>query len=388
MSKEHQLKRSTSRIITTHTGSLPRPPDLIDLIRRREQGEPLDVAAFEARVRTAVEETVRKQVECGIDLVSDGEEGKPSYATYIKNRVSGFGGQKTAPIRIQGEARDFPEYSERRAATQSTLLTRPVCDGPIEWQDFEAVQKDIENLRAAVASVGVEDAFMTAASPGVISFFLGNEYYPSVEAYQEALAKVMKDEYEAITRAGFELQIDCPDLAMSRQSQFVDASLAEFRKMVARHVEIVNEATKTIPPEQMRLHLCWGNYEGPHHLDVPLKDIIDIVLGCRPQVISFEGANPRHEHEWAIWKEVKLPDDKVLMPGVIDSTTNFIEHPELVAQRLVRYAELVGKERIIAGSDCGFGTNAAANTVDPRIAWAKLKAMSEGAALASQQLWH
>jgi len=381
------MKRSVDRIVTTHTGSLPRPPDLIDLIRKKEQGETADQAAFAARVRAAVEETVKKQVECGIDIVSDGEEGKPGYATYIKNRVTGFGGEHRVPVRPQGEARDFPEYSARRAANQATVLTRPVCNGPIEWQDFAAVRSDIENLGLALRATNREDGFMTAASPGVISFFLGNEYYPTVEAYQEALASVMRQEYEAIAQAGFELQLDCPDLAMSRQSQFVDASLGDFRKMVARHVEIVNEATKNIPPEQMRLHLCWGNYEGPHHLDVPLRDIIDIVLTARPQVISFEGANPRHEHEWAIWKDVRLPDDKVIMPGVIDSTTNFIEHPELVAQRLVRYANLVGRERVIAGSDCGFGTNAASNTVDSRIAWAKLRSMAEGAALASKELW-
>jgi 5-methyltetrahydropteroyltriglutamate--homocysteine methyltransferase len=381
------MKRSTDRIVTTHTGSLPRPPDLIDLIRKREQGEAVDQAQFEARVRSAVEETVRKQLEAGIDVVSDGEEGKPGYATYIKDRVSGFGGEHRVPVRPQGEARDFPEYAQRRAANQVTVITRPVCNGPIEWRDFAAVRRDIDNFAAAVKATGAQDAFMTAASPGVISFFLDNDYYPTREAYQEALAAVMREEYEAIAAAGFELQLDCPDLAMSRQTQFVDASIGDFRKMVARHVELLNEATKNIPSAQMRLHLCWGNYEGPHHLDVPLKDIIDVVLGTRAQVISFEGANPRHEHEWAIWKDVKLPDDKVIMPGVIDSTTNFIEHPELVAQRLVRYANLVGRERVIAGSDCGFGTNAASNTVDHRIAWAKLKAMAEGAALASKELW-
>jgi 5-methyltetrahydropteroyltriglutamate--homocysteine methyltransferase len=228
---------------------------------------------------------------------------------------------------------------------------------------------------------------MTAASPGVISFFLANEYYPSDDAYLEALCGVMRDEYEAIAKAGFDLQLDCPDLAMSRHSQFADLPTSDFRKVVQRHVEVVNEATKNIPPEQMRIHLCWGNYEGPHHLDIPLKDIIDIVLTSRPAVVSFEGANPRHEHEWTVWQDVKLPDGKIIMPGVIDSTTNFIEHPELVAQRLVRYAEAVGQENVIAGTDCGFGTNAASTTVDARVAWAKLKAMSEGAALASKQLW-
>jgi 5-methyltetrahydropteroyltriglutamate--homocysteine methyltransferase len=325
-------------------------------------------------------------VEAGIDVVSDGEAGKPSYATYIKDRVAGFGGEHRMPVRPQGEARDFPEYAARRAATQAVLM-RPYCDGPIAWRDFDAVRRDIDNFSAAVLAANPVEGFMTAASPGVISFFITNEYYPSADEYKEAIARVMRDEYEAITNAGFVLQLDCPDLAMSRQTEFVDIDIEGFRRVVQRHIEIVNEATKNIPPEQMRLHLCWGNYEGPHHLDVPLRDIIDIVLTSRAAAISFEGANPRHEHEWAIWKDIKLPDDKIIIPGVIDSTTNFIEHPELVAQRIVRYAELVGRERVIAGSDCGFGTSAQSTTVDRRIAWAKLKALADGAAIASKQLW-
>ncbi len=381
------MLRSTDRIHTTHTGSLPRPADLIEMIRAREQGNPGDEAAFQARVREAVAEVVRLQMDAGVDVVSDGEEGKPSYATYVKNRLSGFGGTAMARLRIQGEARDFPEYTERRMATTATLLTRPTCNGPIAWTDFAAVERDVDNFKAAVDAAKPVGAFMTAASPGVVSFFLGNEYYKTDDEYLDALCAVMKDEYEAITNAGFELQMDCPDLAMSRQSQFADLSTSDFRKIVERHVEVVNEATKNIDPDMMRLHLCWGNYEGPHHMDVPMRDIIDIVLKGRPSIISFEGANPRHEHEWNVWQDVKLPDGKMLMPGVIDSTTNFIEHPELVSQRIQAYARLVGKENVIAGVDCGFGTNAASTNVDPRIVWAKLRTLSEGAQLATKALW-
>jgi 5-methyltetrahydropteroyltriglutamate--homocysteine methyltransferase len=382
------MKRSTDRILTTHTGSLPRPPELIDLLSEKEFGRPYDAAVFDSKVREAVAEVVRKQTEAGIDIISDGEQGKPSYATYIKDRVTGFGGQSQPAFRSPfGEAQDFPEFSDRRAAATSPFLQRPSCDGPIEWKDFAAVQGDIENLKAASADAGASEVFMSAASPGVIAIFLGNDYFPTHEAYIEALARVMKDEYNAIHEAGFLLQLDCPDLAMSRHNRFADKSIEDFREIVALHVDTINEATKDIPPEDMRLHLCWGNYEGPHHLDVPLKDIIDIVLTARPAAISFEGANPRHEHEWSIWQEVKLPPGKVIVPGVIDSTTNFIEHPELVAQRIIRYAEVVGRENVIAGSDCGFGTSAVSNTVDPRIAWAKLAAMVEGAKIASRELW-
>jgi 5-methyltetrahydropteroyltriglutamate--homocysteine methyltransferase len=381
------MNRSTDRILTTHTGSLPRPPDLIEMIRARENGEPVDEAAFQARVREAVFETVQKQIDAGIDIVSDGEEGKPSYATYVKNRVTGFEGERRVTTRLQGEAVDYPEYTERRMATLSTITRRPTCTGPIAWRDFAAVERDVDNMKAAAQEKKPNAVFMTAASPGVVSFFLANEYYKSDDEYLEALASVLKDEYEAIANAGFELTLDCPDLAMSRQSQFVDLSLAEFRKIIDRHMEVLNEATKNIAPEQMRLHLCWGNYEGPHHLDVPMKDIVDIVLKTRAYAISFEGANPRHAHEWNVWQDVKLPDGKVLVPGVIDSTTNFIEHPELVAQRIRNYTDLVGKENVIASVDCGFGTNAASTTVDSRIVWAKLATLSEGAALASKQLW-
>jgi 5-methyltetrahydropteroyltriglutamate--homocysteine methyltransferase len=379
------MKRSTDRILTTHTGSLPRPPELVDMIRAAEEGTLSDRPAFDARVKQAVADTVRQQAEAGIDVVNDGEQGKPGYSTYIKDRVTGFGGANRMTT-VQAEARDFPEFTQRRVGGGATIL-RPTCDGPLAWKDFAAVERDIDNLKAATAGAGAEEVFMSAASPGVIAIFLANDYYPSPDAYLEALVSVMRDEYNAIHQAGFLLQLDCPDLAMSRHLRYGDLSLEEFRKIVAQHVEVVNEATKDIPPDRMRLHLCWGNYEGPHHLDVPLKDIIDIVLTARPAALSFEGANPRHEHEWKVWQEVKLPPDKLIIPGVIDSTTNFIEHPELVAERIVKYADVVGKERVIAGTDCGFGTFATSSTVDPRITWAKLRAMADGARIASEALW-
>jgi 5-methyltetrahydropteroyltriglutamate--homocysteine methyltransferase len=380
------MKRSTDRILTTHTGSLPRPADLVELLRKSDAGDPVDERAFDTAVRAAVDEVVRKQVGAGIAVVNDGEQGKPGYATYIKSRVTGFGGQSRVTT-AWAEAREFPEYVARRTGNTRSSFLRPVCDGPIEWRDFSAVRREIDTLRAASKGAGADEVFMSAASPGVVSIFMANEYYPSREQYLEAIARVMKDEYEAIHEAGFVLQLDCPDLAMSRHNRFPDMSLDEFRKIVTLHVEILNEATKRIPPDRMRLHLCWGNYEGPHHLDVPLRDIIDIVLRARPAGISFEGANPRHEHEWKIWKEIPLPAGKVLIPGVIDSTTNFIEHPELVADRIARYAAVVGRENVIAGTDCGFGTFADNDWIDPRIAWAKLSALGEGARRATDELW-
>jgi 5-methyltetrahydropteroyltriglutamate--homocysteine methyltransferase len=379
------MKRSTDRILTTHTGSLPRPDDLREMLAAADRGERPEPAAFQKRVREAVNEVVRLQRDAGIDIVNDGEVGKPGYSTYIKDRCTGFEGASRSSM-VQGESKDFPEWAARRAAGGAPGFSRPACNGPIAWKDFDAVKRDIENLKAATASSGAEEVFMSAASPGVIAIFLTNEYYPSHEAYLEAITNVMRDEYRAIVEAGFTLQLDCPDLAMSRHNRFADRSLSDFRSTVEMHVAAVNEATKDIPPDAMRLHLCWGNYEGPHHLDVPLKDIIDIVLKARPAGISFEGANPRHEGEWRVWRDVKLPPDKLLFPGVIDSTTNFVEHPDVVADRLIRYAELVGMENVIASSDCGFGTFANSMNVDPRITWAKLRALSEGAAQATREL--
>jgi 5-methyltetrahydropteroyltriglutamate--homocysteine methyltransferase len=378
------LKRSTERILTTHTGSLPRPADLTTLLEALDAGTLSDAAAFEARVRTGVAEIVKKQVGAGIDVVSDGEQGKVGYSTYVRHRLTGFGGKAAVPRRADWA--DFPEAASR--AERRSTVARPACNGPIEWKDRAATQKDIANFRAALEGAGATDAFMTAASPGVIAHFLPNEHYPSREAYLARLVDVMKDEYDAIHRAGFVLQVDCPDLAMGRHLAFPDKSNAEFVKIAEGNVEALNHALRDIPADRIRLHLCWGNYEGPHHRDIPLREIVRVVLKARPQALSLEGANPRHEHEWVVFREVKLPDDKVLIPGVLDSTTNFIEHPELVAQRIVRYAEVVGRERVIAGSDCGFATFAGPTlNVQPEITWAKFAAMAEGARLASAQLW-
>jgi len=378
------MKRSTDRILTTHTGSLPRANDLTLLLEALDAGTVPEQAAFDTRVRRAVGDIVRQQVDAGVDVVNDGEQGKVGYSTYVRHRLTGFGGQAAVPTRADWA--DFPEAaakSERR----STIM-RPSCNGPIDWKDRTAVQKDVANLTAAVSSAKPTEAFMTAASPGVIAHFLKNEHYPSREAYLARLVDVMKEEYDAIHRAGFILQVDCPDLAMGRHLAFPDLSNAEFLKIAAANVEALNHALRDIPPDRMRLHLCWGNYEGPHHRDIPLKEILPIALKSRPQALSFEGANPRHEHEWIVFKDVKLPDDRLIIPGVLDSTTNFIEHPELVAQRLVRYAEVVGRERVMAGTDCGFATFArSVNQVEPEITWAKFKSMAEGAQLASRQLW-
>src|SRR5881628_816432 len=378
------MKRSSERILTTHTGSLPRANDLTTLLEALDAGTVPEQAAFDARVHRAVADIVRQQMEAGVDIVNDGEQGKVGYSTYVRHRLTGFGGQAAVPTRADWA--DFPEAaakSERR----STIM-RPSCNGPIEWKDRTAVQNDVANLTAAVSAAKPTEAFMTAASPGVIAHFLKNEHYPSREAYLARLVDIMKDEYDAIHRAGFVLQVDCPDLAMGRHLAFPDLSNAEFLKIAAANVEALNHALRDIPADRIRLHLCWGNYEGPHHRDIPLRQLLPVALKARPQALSFEGANPRHEHEWVVFREIRLPDDRVIIPGVLDSTTNFVEHPELVAQRLVRYAEIVGRERVIAGTDCGFATFArSVNQVEPEIAWAKFKAMAEGARLASAQLW-
>jgi 5-methyltetrahydropteroyltriglutamate--homocysteine methyltransferase len=361
---------STSRILTTHTGSLPRPANLT----HRDDRE---------AVRAAVEETVRRQRGAGIDIVNDGEASKPDYATYVTGRLSGFDGEALPvkwPVRALG---DFPEYYERQRSREGEAQGFPSCSGPVAYTGRAKVEADIANLKAAA---GDGEVFMSAASPGVISFFLANRHYPGTEAYLFALADAMKQEYDAIYRAGIVLQLDCPDLAGTWEVEpGLDA--AGFRKQVALRLEALNHATRDIPPDRLRIHLCWGNAEGPHHTDVPLAYFIDLVLAARPGAVSFEGANPRHEHEWAVFKDVKLPEGKVIIPGVVDSTTNFVEHPELVAQRLIRYADLVGKSNVIAGSDCGFATSADDDNIDPKIAWAKLSAMAEGARLASERLW-
>jgi 5-methyltetrahydropteroyltriglutamate--homocysteine methyltransferase len=377
------MKRSTERTLTTHTGSLPRPDNLLTALEAQEAARASDIAATVTR---AVADIVRKQVETGVDVVNDGEMSKPSYATYVKDRLSGFDGE-AAPMTIADFA-DFPEYGERfmnQGAMQR--LARPACTGPVTCKDTSAVQTDIANLKAALAHNGAAEAFMSAASPGVISIFLANHYYKSHEDYLAALAEAMKPEYQAIVNAGLVLQIDCPDLAMGRHIQFPDMALAEFRKHITAHVEALNYALSGIPAERTRIHLCWGNYEGPHHRDVPLRDIIDIVFKAKVCGISYEASNPRHEHEWAVFEEVKLPEGRVLIPGVIDSVNNFIEHPELVAQRIGNIAKLVGRENVIAGVDCGFATVAGYSVVDPRIAWAKFQSLAEGARIASRKLF-
>ena len=385
------MKRSTERILTTHAGSLPRPPDLLAKAAAIERGGG-DIAAFEARVPSAVAEIVRQQVEAGVDIVNDGEQGKPSYATYVKDRLTGFeeGGTTEQMMMVQADMADFPEYRTRYAARRAeagAVLRRPSCTGAVSYKDRKAVDKEISNLKAAVAQSKPAEAFMSAASPGVISYFLPNHYYKTHEAYVAALADAMKTEYNAIHQAGFVLQVDCPDLAMGRHIQFPNASVAEFRKNIEMHIDALNHALSDIPPDRVRIHLCWGNYEGPHHRDIPLRDIVDIAFKARAMGVSYEAANPRHEHEWAVFKNVKLPDGKLLIPGVIDSTNNFIEHPELIAQRICNVANLVGRENVLAGSDCGFATSATFSAVDPKIVWAKFQSMAEGARIASKELW-
>jgi 5-methyltetrahydropteroyltriglutamate--homocysteine methyltransferase len=384
------MKRSSERILTTHTGSLPRPADLLPLLRAKEDGEPLDAAALAARVKAAVAATVRRQIDTGIAIVNDGEMSKPSYATYVKDRMSGFeGSERSAAIRGR-DMLDFPDYARASAGGMGAAgvhIKRPACTGPIAYRDKDALRIDLDNLKAALPGANPVESFMSAASPGVVTFFLSNKYYPSHEAYLRAIAEAMRTEYEAIVAAGFVLQVDCPDLAMSRHVHYKELSLADFRKTIELHIEALNHALINVPADRVRVHLCWGNYEGPHNHDVPLREIIDIVLKARAQAISYEASNPRHEHEWAVFKNVKLPPDKILIPGVIDSVTNFVEHPELVAQRIGNLARVVGRENVIAGTDCGFGTIAGSSAVDGAIAWAKMQSMVEGAQIASKELW-
>ena len=375
------MKRSTTRILTTHTGSLARPPELLQMLLAREEGQPVDPGVFDATVRGSVMDKVKRQIEVGLAVVNDGEQSKISFATYIRERLHGFGGaDEPRPVGL--EAREFPAYAARRA----NPYRRPACNAPVAWQNFSAVEKDIEHLKAATAGLPVEEVFMTAVSPGTIVNFFPNRYYPTRETYLEAVSEVMKREYEAIVQAGFLLQLDCPDLAL-RSTWFPDLSIPEFRTVVAQNVAALNAATRDIPAEHVRMHVCWGAGEGPRNHDVPLRDIVDVLLTARPGALSIMGANGRHEHEWKVWQDVPLPAGKVLIPGVIDSTTNIIEHPEVVADRIIRYANVLGRENVIAGVDCGFGTNARTDQVDSEVAWAKLRALVEGAELATKALW-
>ena len=371
-----------TRVQTTHVGSLPRTQDVVDFIFARENQTPYDQSEFDACMSDAVLETVRKQVEAGIDIVSDGETSKISYATYVKDRYTGFDGD--SPRSAPADLKLFPSFLQRIADSGGTpQYARPMCVGEVKSKGQGELQKDIANLKAAMAKHGVERGFMNAASPGVISLFLQNDYYPTRDAYLAALADAMKEEYETIVAAGLDLQLDCPDLALSRHMLFADLTDEEFVKVAASHVEALNHALSDIPAEKVRVHICWGNYEGPHICDIPMDKMFSTLMSTKSRYVLFETSNPRHGHEWTVFRDRKseIPDDKVLVPGVVDTTTNFVEHPQLVAQRIQRFVDIVGAERVIAGSDCGFGTFAGFGAVDPDIAYAKLKALSDGAAL-------
>ncbi|TCL08805.1 5-methyltetrahydropteroyltriglutamate--homocysteine methyltransferase [Shimia isoporae] len=374
-----------AKILTSHVGSLPRTQKVVDFIFARENEKPYDQAAFDAAMTEAVDETVRKQVEAGVDIVSDGETSKISYATYVKDRYTGFSGdsERNAPA----DLKMFPSFLQRLADDGGTpQYARPKCTGEVRSKGQDELMKDINNLKSAMAKHGVERGFMNAASPGVISLFLQNDFYGSREAYLAALADAMKAEYETIVANGLDLQLDCPDLALSRHMLFTDLSDDEFVKVADMHVEALNHALSDVPQDRVRVHICWGNYEGPHCCDIAMDKVFSTLMATKSRYVLFETSNPRHAHEWTTFRDRKaeIPDDKVLVPGVVDTTTNFVEHPELVAQRIERFEGIVGADRVIAGSDCGFGTFAGFGAVDPDIAYAKLAALSEGAALAGK----
>jgi 5-methyltetrahydropteroyltriglutamate--homocysteine methyltransferase len=374
----------SERILTTHVGSLPRPQDVVDLVWAQDKGDPVDPAEYERVIAAAVADRVSRQADAGVDIVSDGEMSKIGYATYIRHRMSGFE-LGDVPRATPADLDAYPSFRDRLAAGGgSPKYLRPICRGPVSYVNHEPLERDLAHLQAAIDGHDLAGAFMNAPSPGVIALFQPNEYYESLDDYLAAIAEAMRVEYEAIVAAGIQLQIDAPDLAMGRHIMYRDRPEQEFAAGVSRHIEAINTALRNIPADRVRLHICWGNYEGPHHFDVPMEQIIDAVLTVKPQTLLFEAANPRHEHEWIVWREADIPDDKVLVPGVLDSTTNYIEHPMLIAQRLLNYVDIVGPERVIAGTDCGFGTFAGFGAVDPEICWAKLRAMAEGAALASR----
>ena len=376
-----------TKVHTTHVGSLPRTQDVVDFIFAREREQTYDPAAFDACMTRAVSETVRKQVAAGVDIVSDGETSKISYATYVKDRYTGFGGD--SPRNPPADLKLFPRFLERLANDGGTpKYARPMCIGEVKSKGQGELEKDIANLKAGMAEHGAKRGFMNAASPGVISLFLQNDYYKTREAYLAALADAMKAEYETIVAAGLDLQLDCPDLALSRHMLFQDLTDAEFVKVAQGNVDALNHALSDIPAEKVRLHICWGNYEGPHVCDIPMATMFDTLMSAKPASVLFETSNPRHGHEWAVFRDRKadIPDNKILVPGVVDTTTNFVEHPELVAQRIARFIDIVGSDRVIAGSDCGFGTFAGFGSVDPDIAYAKLKALSDGAARAAEHV--
>jgi len=375
-----------SRIHTTHVGSLPRSEPVTEMLLQREQGQPYSRAAFDVVMAQAVDEVVGRQVRAGIDLVSDGETSKIGYATYIKDRLTGFEGDN--PRQVALDLKDYPQFRERMAIfSGKQTFKRCSCVGPVSFVGSQDVAADIDNLRKAVATHRPTGAFMNAASPGVVAAFQPNRYYTSMELYLEAVAEAMRSEYEAIVAAGFILQVDCPDLAMARHTGFQDLTEAEFLAQAHLQVEALNQALRNIPPEAARIHLCWGNYEGPHDHDIELEKVLPIVLRAKPAGIQFESSNPRHAHEWLVWKSAPIPQDKVLIPGLLTSTSNYVEHPEWVAQRIEQFAAIVGRDRVIAGTDCGFGTFAGIGKMDAQISYEKLSALSAGARLASRRLW-
>jgi 5-methyltetrahydropteroyltriglutamate--homocysteine methyltransferase len=380
------MKTSQDRILTTHVGSLPRPPELRRLLVQKDQGEPYDKEELARLVRQAVHDIVRRQAETGLDIVNDGEMSKPGYSTYVADRLSGFAGHEPAKPRL--DTRDHPDFlAALERMTGANVARRAVCVGPVAVRDRGPLAQDLANLRAALAQVNVVEGFMTAASPGLVPVFQTNSHYPTHEAYVEAIAAAMQEEYEAIVNAGFILQLDCPDLAMAHHTSFQDLSETEFLKRAAFHVEVLNNALRNVSADKARIHICWGNYEGPHDHDIPFAKIAPILIKAKPMALVVEAANPRHAHEWTVWHDVKLPDDKILVPGVLDTSTNYVEHPDLVAERICRFADIVGRERVIAGSDCGFGTFAGYGKLDPDISFKKLGTMVEGAAIASKRLW-
>jgi 5-methyltetrahydropteroyltriglutamate--homocysteine methyltransferase len=380
------MKTSQDRILTTHVGSLPRPSELKELLVRKDQSQPYDKEALDRLTRQAVFDIVRRQAETGVDIINDGEMSKPGYSTYVADRLSGFAGHEPAKPRL--DTRDHPNFlAAYERMTGANVARRAVCVGPVAVRDRTPLEHDLANLRDALAQVQVAEGFMTAASPGLVPVFQTNRHYPSHEAYVEAIAAAMQDEYEAIVKAGFVLQLDCPDLAMARHTSFQELGEPEFLKRAAFHVDVLNHALRNIPADRARIHICWGNYEGPHDHDIPFAKVAPILVKAKPQALVVEAANPRHAHEWTVWQEVKLPDDKILVPGVLDTSTNYVEHPELVAQRICQFTDIVGRERVIAGTDCGFGTFAGYGKIDPDIAFKKLGAMVEGAAIASRRLW-
>jgi 5-methyltetrahydropteroyltriglutamate--homocysteine methyltransferase len=376
------------RILTTHAGSLPRPPEFVPMLLGREADGTADDAQFEAAAQAAVAYTVRRQADVGVDILNDGEMSKPSYATYVKDRLTGFGGEgaiEELAASMLGQE-EFPDFAAKMARTMGevTQVRFTTCDGPVAYTGLDQVRADIENLRAAAEGVQSAGVFMSAASPGVIAVFSPNRYYPTQEEYLGALAEAMRTEYEAIHQAGFVLQLDCPDLAMTAHGA---GSLENFRRQMELSVEAINHALANIPAEATRIHICWGNAELPRTTDVELKDIIDIILKAKPAGLMLMASNGRHEHEWKVFKDITLPDGKYVIPGVLDSTTNIVEHPEVVADRLIRYAGVVGRENVMAGTDCGFGTFVGMDTVVPTVTWAKFRAQAEGARIASEQLW-